>query len=151
ERGAMRVGISSHEPSADTLLERVLLSPPMVGSDLTGDVTTRQPYAVPALGGRRFTVAAVDLGIKAMTPRLMAERGIETHVVPVTSTIADIVALQPDGLFLSNGPGDPAMADHAVDVVREALNRGLPVFGICFGNQVLGRALGVGASKLRNG
>jgi carbamoyl-phosphate synthase small subunit len=151
ERGAMRVGISALEPSADTLLERVLLTPPMAGSNLTADVTTRQPYVVPPVGERRFTVAAVDLGIKAMTPRLMAERGIETHVVPVNSTIADIVALQPDGLFLSNGPGDPATADHAVDVVREALNRGLPVFGICFGNQVLGRALGFGTYKLRYG
>jgi carbamoyl-phosphate synthase small subunit len=151
ERGAMRVGISTGEPSVERLLERVLAVPPMVGSDLSGDVTTRRPYLVPADGQRRYAVAALDLGIKTMTPRLMARRGIETHVVPATSTMADIAAVEPDGLFLSNGPGDPATADHAVGVVKEALRLRLPVFGICFGNQILGRALGFGTYKLRYG
>ena len=151
ERGVMRVGISTTELAVEALRERVLATPPMAGSDLTGDVTTRRPYVVPAIGERRFIVVALDLGIKAMTPRLMADRGIETHVVPATSTIADIAALEPDGLFLSNGPGDPATADHAVSVVEEALRRPLPVFGICFGNQILGRALGFGTYKLRYG
>jgi carbamoyl-phosphate synthase small subunit len=151
ERGAMRVGISTLEPSVDALLEQVLASPPMVGSDLSAAVTTRRPYVVPARGRRRFTVIALDLGIKAMTPRLMADRGIETHVVPATSTIDDVIARDPDGLFVSNGPGDPATADHAVQVVQAALARRLPVFGICFGNQILGRALGFGTYKLRYG
>jgi carbamoyl-phosphate synthase small subunit len=151
ERGAMRVGISTIESSPDALRKRVLAAPSMVGSDLSGDVTTRQPYTVPASGERRFTVVALDLGIKAMTPRLMAQRGIETHVVPATSSVSDITALEPDGLFLSNGPGDPATADHAVEVVTAALRRQLPVFGICFGNQILGRALGFGTYKLRYG
>jgi carbamoyl-phosphate synthase small subunit len=151
ERGAMRVGISTIEPSVERLLERVLVMPSMMGSDLSGDVTTRRPYLVPADGQRRYAVAALDLGIKTMTPRLMARRGIETHVVPATSTMADIAALEPDGLFLSNGPGDPATADHAVGVVKEALRLRLPVFGICFGNQILGRALGFGTYKLRYG
>jgi carbamoyl-phosphate synthase small subunit len=151
ERGAMRVGISTAESSPDALLNRVLAAPPMVGSDLSGDVTTRHPYVVPADGQRRFTVVALDLGIKAMTPRLMAQRGIETHVVPAGSTVADIAALAPDGLFVSNGPGDPATADHAVEIVAAALSRRLPVFGICFGNQILGRALGFGTYKLRYG
>ncbi|HEX2361146.1 MAG TPA: glutamine-hydrolyzing carbamoyl-phosphate synthase small subunit [Jiangellaceae bacterium] len=151
ERGAMRVGISAFEASAELLLERVLASPPMVGSDLSAAVTTRERYVVAAHGERRFTVVALDLGIKAMTPQLMARRGIETHVVPVTSTLAEIAALEPDGLFLSNGPGDPATADHAVSVVQQALARQLPVFGICFGNQVLGRALGLGTYKLQYG
>ena len=151
ERGAMRVGISTVEPSAERLLERVVAVPPMVGSDLSVDVTTRQPYTVPADGERHYTVVALDLGIKAMTPRLMARRGIETRVVPAAATFADIVALEPDGLFLSNGPGDPATADHAVSVVAEALRRRLPVFGICFGNQILGRALGFDTYKLRYG
>jgi carbamoyl-phosphate synthase small subunit len=151
ERGAMRVGISTLEPSVDALLEQVLASPPMVGSDLSPAVTTRRPYVVPARGRRRFTVIALDLGIKAMTPRLMADRGIETHVVPATSTIDDVIARDPDGLFVSNGPGDPATADHAVQVVQAALARRLPVFGICFGNQILGRALGFGTYKLRYG
>ena len=151
DRGAMRVGISTVEPSVERLVERVRAVPPMVGSDLSGDVTTRRPYQVRADGQRRYSVAALDLGIKAMTPRMMARRGIETHVVPATSTIAHIAALEPDGLFLSNGPGDPATADHAVGVVKEALRLRLPVFGICFGNQILGRALGFGTYKLRYG
>lgn len=151
ERGAMRVGISTVEPSAAALLGRVLASPPMEGADLVGDVTTREPYVVRAAGERRFTVAALDLGIKAMTPKRMAERGIETHVLPASSTLDDVLAVEPDGLFLSNGPGDPATADHAVDVLRGALERRLPFFGICFGNQVFGRALGFGTYKLGYG
>jgi carbamoyl-phosphate synthase small subunit len=151
ERGAMRVGISTIVSSPDALHRRVLASPPMIGSELSGDVTTRHPYVVPADGERRFTVIALDLGIKAMTLRLLALRGIEAHVVPATSTIADITAREPDGLFVSNGPGDPATADHAVEVVAAALRRQLPVFGICFGNQILGRALGFGTYKLRYG
>ncbi len=151
ERGAMRVGISTVEPSAAALLGRVLTSPPMVGADLVGDVTTREPYVVRAAGERRFTVAALDLGIKAMTPKRMAERGIETHVLPASSSLDDVLAVEPDGFFLSNGPGDPATADHAVDVLRGALERRLPFFGICFGNQVFGRALGFGTYKLRYG
>jgi carbamoyl-phosphate synthase small subunit len=152
ERGAMRVGIFSGADHLEgDVLARVLESPPMEGSDLSGDVTTVEPYVVPAVGPRRSTVAALDLGIKAMTPRRMAERGMQVHVVPATSTLDDVLAVAPDGLFLSNGPGDPATADHAVSLVRAALDRGLPVFGICFGNQVLGRALGLGTYKLRYG
>ncbi|HMG32077.1 MAG TPA: glutamine-hydrolyzing carbamoyl-phosphate synthase small subunit [Jiangellaceae bacterium] len=151
ERGAMRAGISTVETAADALRKRVLDAPPMAGADLTGDVTTLHAYVVPAAGERRFTVAALDLGIKAMTPRRMAQRGIETHVLPASSTLEDVLTVGPDGLFLSNGPGDPATADHAVDVLREALRRRLPFFGICFGNQVFGRALGFGTYKLGYG
>jgi len=152
ERGAMRVGIfSGADHLVGDLLGRILDSPPMRGADLSGDVTTAEPYVVPAVGARRSTVAALDLGIKAMTPRRMAERGMRVHVLPATSTLDDVLAVAPDGLFLSNGPGDPATADHAVSLVRGALDLGLPVFGICFGNQVLGRALGLGTYKLRYG
>ena len=152
ERGAMRVGIfSGADHLVGDLLGCVLDSPPMRGADLSGDVTTAEPYVVPAVGARRSTVAALDLGIKAMTPRRMAERGMRVHVLPATSTLDDVLAVAPDGLFLSNGPGDPATADHAVSLVRGALDLGLPVFGICFGNQVLGRALGLGTYKLRYG
>jgi carbamoyl-phosphate synthase small subunit len=152
ERGAMRVGIfpGPGDPAGD-LHGRVLAAPPMEGADLSGDVSTPETYVVEALGPRRSTVAALDLGIKAMTPRRMAERGMQVHVLPARSTIDDVLAVGPDGLFLSNGPGDPATADHAVSLVREALGRALPVFGICFGNQVLGRALGLGTYKLRYG
>jgi len=154
ERGAMRVGIFSGadaERAPADLLAQVQESPAMAGADLTGDVTTTEPYVVPAIGETRFTVVAVDLGIKAMTPQQMARRGIEVHVVPAAWSVDQVLALQPDGVFFSNGPGDPATADHAVGVMRELLSRRVPVFGICFGNQILGRALGLGTYKLRYG
>jgi len=154
ERGAMRVGIFSGpdaERTPEELLRAVQGSPQMAGANLTADVTTDEPYVVPAVGERRFTVVAVDLGIKAMTPHQMAERGMEVHVVPAEWSTEQILALEPDGVFFSNGPGDPATADHAVGVVQELLRRRVPVFGICFGNQILGRALGLGTYKLRYG
>jgi carbamoyl-phosphate synthase small subunit len=151
DRGAMRVGVSSVDTDAQSLLERVKASPPMVGADLTDDVTTPAPYVVEPAGEARFTVVAVDLGIKAMTPRRMAERGMRVHVVPAGTTVEQVRALSPDGVFFSNGPGDPATADDAVDLMRGVLTADLPVFGICFGNQVFGRALGFGTFKLRFG
>ncbi|MFF2378121.1 glutamine-hydrolyzing carbamoyl-phosphate synthase small subunit [Streptomyces xiamenensis] len=153
ERGAMRVGIFSGDALAaeDELLTRVKAAPQMSGADLAAEVATTEPYTVPAQGERRFTVAAVDLGIKGMTPHRMAERGIEVHVLPATATVEEIYATAPDGVFFSNGPGDPATADHAVALMRGVLERGTPLFGICFGNQILGRALGFGTYKLKYG
>jgi carbamoyl-phosphate synthase small subunit len=154
ERGAMRVGVFSGDAAqraSDALLEAVLDSPQMAGADLTGDVTTAQTYVVPAIGERRFTVAAVDLGIKAMTPHRLAERGVEVHVVPATISADDLLGLGADGLFFSNGPGDPATADHAVSLLAAGLTAGAPTFGICFGNQVFGRALGLPTYKLKYG
>ncbi|MFF7636993.1 glutamine-hydrolyzing carbamoyl-phosphate synthase small subunit [Kitasatospora sp. NPDC008050] len=153
ERGAMRVGIFSGPALAEPaeLLSRVLRAPEMKGADLCAEVATTEPYIVPAIGEKKFTVAAVDLGIKAMTPQRMAERGIEVHVLPANATAEDIYAVQPDGVFFSNGPGDPATADHQVAVLREVLSRKTPFFGICFGNQILGRALGFGTYKLKYG
>ncbi|UWE09450.1 carbamoyl phosphate synthase small subunit [Actinacidiphila bryophytorum] len=151
ERGAMRVGIFSGNALADegTLLARVRQAPEMTGADLSAEVATDQPYVVPAVGERRFTVAALDLGIKGMTPHRMAERGIEVHVLPATASVEDVYAVAPDGVFLSNGPGDPATAD--LTVIQAVLERGTPLFGICFGNQLLGRALGFGTYKLKYG
>jgi len=151
ERGAMRVGVSSVETDPGALLARVRASPSMVGADLARDVTTQTPYVVPAVGERRFRVACLDLGIKAMTPHRMAQRGIEVHVLPATSTAADLLAAGDDGVFFSNGPGDPAAADYAVEAARGVLQAGRPFFGICFGNQILGRALGFGTYKLKYG
>ncbi|AZK93153.1 MULTISPECIES: glutamine-hydrolyzing carbamoyl-phosphate synthase small subunit [Streptomyces] len=154
ERGAMRVGIFSGDalPDEAALLTRVQAAPQMTGADLSAEVATAETYVVPATGEKRFTVAALDLGIKGMTPQLMAERGIEVHVLPATATADEVYAIAPggpDGVFLSNGPGDPATAD--LTVVREVLERGTPLFGICFGNQLLGRALGFGTYKLKYG
>ncbi|MDI5964701.1 glutamine-hydrolyzing carbamoyl-phosphate synthase small subunit [Streptomyces sp. SL13] len=153
ERGAMRVGIFSGaaEALADEglLLTKVRQAPEMAGADLAAEVATPEPYVVPAVGTKRFTVAALDLGIKGMTPHRMAERGIEVHVLPGTATLEQVYAAGPDGVFLSNGPGDPATAD--LTVVRGVLERRTPLFGICFGNQILGRALGFGTYKLKYG
>jgi carbamoyl-phosphate synthase small subunit len=153
ERGAMRAVLSSVDTDVPALLDRVLASPEMVGADLAAQVSTAQAYVARPPDGTptRARVVALDLGIKRMTPTRMAQRGIETHVLPATATAADVAALAPDGLFLSNGPGDPATAAAAVALVRDALEGGLPVFGICFGHQVLGRALGFGTYKLRFG
>jgi carbamoyl-phosphate synthase small subunit len=152
ERGAMRVGVSSVERVPEALLERVRSSPSMLRADLAPQVSTPTPYVVAAAGGApRLRVAALDLGIKAMTPRLMARRGIEVHVLPAGSTGDDLLAVEPDGVFVSNGPGDPATADYAVAAVRTVLDAGRPLFGICFGNQILGRALGFGTFKLKYG
>jgi carbamoyl-phosphate synthase small subunit len=153
EHGSMRAGIFSGDALADPpqLLARVLASPSMAGADLLGEVTTTNPYAVPATAQRRFRVVALDLGIKSNTPRMLAALGIETHVLPATATLDQVLELSPDGVFLSNGPGDPATAHHAVALTREVLERRLPLFGICFGNQILGRALGRGTYKMRYG
>ncbi|WP_369167927.1 glutamine-hydrolyzing carbamoyl-phosphate synthase small subunit [Streptomyces sp. R28] len=153
ERGAMRVGIFSGNalPDEGTMLAEVRQAPEMKGADLSAEVATKETYVVPAIGEKKFTVAAVDLGIKGMTPHRMAERGIEVHVLPATATAEDVYAVNPDGVFFSNGPGDPATADHPVSVMQAVLERGTPLFGICFGNQILGRALGFGTYKLKYG
>ncbi|MDT4943751.1 MAG: carbamoyl-phosphate synthase small subunit [Pseudonocardiales bacterium] len=151
ERGAMRCGISTVDTDRDSLLAKVVASAPMVGADLSAEVTTGQPYRVDAVGEHRFTVAALDFGIKSMTPRRMAERGITSHVLPSGSTADEVLATGADAVFLANGPGDPATADVAVATVRELLRRDVPIFGICFGNQVLGRAFGFGTYKLGYG
>src|SRR6516164_4529772 len=153
ERGAMRAAVSTAGGDPQALLSRVLASPPMLGADLAREVSTPEPYTVsPPPGTRvRYRVAAVDLGIKAMTPRSMARRGCQVRVLPATSTAADILATGPDGVFFSNGPGDPAAAGYAVEAARGILAEGVPLFGICLGSQILGRALGLGTYKLRFG
>jgi carbamoyl-phosphate synthase small subunit len=154
ERGAMRVGVFSGaaalQPVAE-LLGRVLASPEMVGAALADEVSVDVEEVIEAVGERRFTVAAVDLGIKGATPRHMAERGVEVHILPSTTSAERLLEVGVDGVFFSNGPGDPATADHAVALVTAALEAGRPLFGICFGNQLLGRALGFGTYKLRYG
>ncbi|MGW1131005.1 glutamine-hydrolyzing carbamoyl-phosphate synthase small subunit [Streptomyces griseoluteus] len=153
ERGSMRAGIFSGDalaPDAE-LVRRVQAQPHMKGASLYEEVATKEAYVVPAVGEKKFTVAAIDLGIKGMTPQRMAERGIEVHVLPATATAEDVYAVQPDGVFFSNGPGDPATADGPVALMTAVLERKTPLFGICFGNQILGRALGFGTYKLKYG
>jgi carbamoyl-phosphate synthase small subunit len=152
DRGAMRVGIFSDvEISREEMVIEVRKTEAMSGAYLSADVSTEKPYIVPALGQKRFTVAAIDLGIKGATPRALAARGVEVHVIPYNSTLEDIKAIQPDGVFLSNGPGDPATMDEVVQLVRDILLEEIPIFGICFGHQILGRALGFDTYKLQFG
>ena len=154
DRGAMRAGIFSGDEAqldAQTQLEAVRTSAPMVGSRLVDEVTTAEPYTIPAVGPQRFRVVAYDLGIKSATPEQLAARGMEVTVVPASTPFERLGELAPDGVFFSNGPGDPATSDHEVEVLRSVLRAGIPFFGICFGNQLLGRALGFDTFKLTFG
>jgi carbamoyl-phosphate synthase small subunit len=153
ERGAMRAAIATGGADPGSVLRRVLASPSMIGADLAREVSTATPYTVDPPPGVtvRYRVVAVDLGIKTATPRSMARRGGQVQVLPATSTAAEILAAGPDGVFFSNGPGDPAAAGYAVEAMRGVLAERVPVFGICLGSQILGRALGLGTYKLRFG
>jgi carbamoyl-phosphate synthase small subunit len=175
EEGVMRAGIFSGEDlvrdgyarSVEELVAQVQASPQMAGADLAREVSTTEAYTVEPRGewlennpGKApvATVVAVDLGIKTMTPVRLAERGVRVVVVPQASTVADIEGVfaalpddAPRGVFFSNGPGDPAAAGHEVELLRAVLDRRIPFFGICFGNQLLGRALGYGTYKMDYG
>jgi carbamoyl-phosphate synthase small subunit len=152
DRGAMRVGIFSDvELTREEMVIEVRKTDAMSGAYLSEDVSTEQRYVVPAIGKKRFKVAAIDLGIKGATPRALAARGVEVHVLPYNSSFEDIEAIEPDGVFLSNGPGDPSTMNDVVELVREVLGAQIPIFGICFGHQILGRALGFETYKLQFG
>jgi len=152
DRGAMRVGIFSDvELTREEMVIEVRKTEAMSGAFLSEDVSTEQTYVVPAVGKKKFTVAAIDLGIKGATPRALAARGVEVHVLAFNSTFEEIQAVKPDGVFLSNGPGDPSTMNALVDLVREVLGAEIPIFGICFGHQILGRALGFETYKLQFG
>ena len=156
DRGSMRAGIFSGEAASRSmaeLVEEVRSQPEMKGARLAEEVTAESAYVVePADHGWQgeplASVAAIDLGLKNMTPVRMAERGLRVHVLPATTTFAEIEQLDADGVFLSNGPGDPATAATQIGLLRAVLDAKKPFFGICFGNQILGRALGFGTYKL---
>ena len=151
DRGAMRMGIFSETTlTRSEMIIKVRATDAMAGAFLANDVTTKEKYVVSPPAGTevRFRVAAIDLGIKNATPRSMSERGIEVTVYPLGTTAEEIKASHPDGLFISNGPGDPATMTQVVDLVREFLTDEIPTFGICFGHQILGRALGFDTYKL---
>ena len=152
-RGSMKAGVFSGAALADAeeLVARVRGQAAMLGADLAGEVSTGGSYVVEPEGPQRFTVAALDLGIKTNTPRNFTKRGVRSHVLPSSVSFSEIADLRPDGVFLSNGPGDPATADHVVAVTQEVLGAGIPLFGICFGNQILGRALGRSTYKMTFG
>ena len=151
DRGAMKVGIFSNTTlTKEEMVVRVRKIAPMSGAFLATDVTTKKPYVINPPKGivTKFKVAAIDLGIKAATPKAMAKLGIQVHVLPMTTTLDQIKELNVDGVFLSNGPGDPAAMVEVVELVRSILLEEIPFFGICFGHQILGRALGFETYKL---
>lgn len=152
--GSIAAGIFSGadaEAPREELVEKVRSQPAMAGADLAREVSTDEAYEVPAEGEERFTVVAYDMGIKSNTPRHLARRGVHTVVVPANTPYKDIEKYHADGVFISNGPGDPATADEMVEVTRDVIRAHVPLFGICFGNQILGRALGLETYKLKFG
>jgi carbamoyl-phosphate synthase small subunit len=146
--GAMRGAIAPADTDADELLERVHEHPRMEGLDLACAVSTDRRYEVPAVGQERFHVLAYDYGLKAHSPRLLAERGCRVTILPGTTTVDEILAEDPDGLFVSNGPGDPGAVEHAQEAIVRLSERAVPVFGICLGHQLIARAFGGRTFKL---
>ena len=150
DRGSMRAGIFSGDAlRSDTeMVAAVLSEPEMAGRSLSAEVsvTERQEHA--AIGEPVGRVAVLDLGIKAATIRYLRERGFDLIVLPQSTTFSEIQELDVDAVFFSNGPGDPAASDEHVELLQEVLRAGIPFFGICFGNQLLGRALGFETYKL---
>ncbi|KJL18873.1 Carbamoyl-phosphate synthase small chain [Microbacterium azadirachtae] len=152
--GSMRGGIFSGADAAldaDEQLRRVTEAPEMAGQNLSAQVSVSVAEVTPATGERIGNLAVLDLGVKQSTLDNLAARGFDVHVLPQSSTFADIAAIEPVAVFYSNGPGDPSASDAQVAVLREVLDAGLPYFGICFGNQLFGRALGLGTYKLTFG
>lgn len=149
-QGAMRAAISTEVLDADALLAEVVRAPVMEGSDLASEVSTREPYDVPA-AQERFRVVAYDFGLKRNQLRLLSARGCSLRVVPVSTPAQEVLATEPDGVFLSNGPGDPAAVTAGIAAIRELLRARVPVFGICLGNQLLGHAVGASTYKLAFG
>lgn len=150
-RGAMRGAIVPAIHVVDEVLEQILAQPQMEGLDLASGVSTSERYDVPAVGEERFTVLAYDFGVKAHSPKLLAERGCRVTVIPAETTAEEILADPPDGLFVSNGPGDPAAVEGAQDAILRLSEADVPVFGICLGHQLISRAFGAETYKLAFG
>lgn len=154
DAGSMRAGIFSGADAAlssDEQLAIVRAGTDMTGLNLSGSVSTLEPYVVAATGERLGNLAVLDLGVKTSTLGYLAERGFDVHVLPQSSTLEDVMAIEPVAAFFSNGPGDPGASDAHVELLQGILRAGLPFFGICFGNQLLGRALGFSTYKLSFG
>jgi len=148
DKGAMRACLSTIDLNEDSLIEKARRSPSMENRELASVVSTKEPYDFPAVGQERFHVVCYDFGVKRNSLRELAERGVRTTVVPSSTPANEVLAMQPDGIFLSNGPGDPASMDREVTEIRQLLNASVPMFGICFGHQLLGRAFGAKTFKL---
>jgi carbamoyl-phosphate synthase small subunit len=150
-KGAMRACLSTVDLDAASLVEKAKLSPAMENRELASMVTCREIYEVPAEGEERFHVVCYDFGVKLNSLRELSRMNCRVTVVPANTPATEVLALQPDGIFLSNGPGDPASMTKVVEEVRSVTRSGLPTFGICFGHQLLGRAFGGTTYKLQFG
>jgi carbamoyl-phosphate synthase small subunit len=151
DRGAMRACLSTADLDEKSLVEKARNSVPMENRELASAVTTAAPYEYPAEGRERFHVVCYDFGVKLNSLREFARLGCKLTVVPAATPAAEVLKLKPDGIFLSNGPGDPAAMAGVVEEIRRVAESGTPVFGICFGHQLLGRAFGGTTYKLRFG
>jgi carbamoyl-phosphate synthase small subunit len=149
--GAMRGAIAPGSTDQSELLRQIHLQPRMEGLDLACGVSTEERYVVPAVGPRRYRVLAFDFGVKTHSLKLLSERGCEVTVLPATTPASEILESSFDGLFLSNGPGDPEAVGHVLDTIRELADRDTPIFGICLGHQLIGRAFGATTYKLLYG
>jgi carbamoyl-phosphate synthase small subunit len=151
DKGAMRACLSSIDTDESSLVQKALESPPMENRELASVVTTKEAYDCPAQGQERFHIVCYDFGVKRNSLRELAKHGVRTTVVPASTSAADALALNPDGIFLSNGPGDPASMNPEVEEIKKLLGASIPLFGICFGHQLLGRAFGGKTFKLTFG
>jgi carbamoyl-phosphate synthase small subunit len=151
DKGAMRACLSTIDLNETSLVEKALQSPAMENRELASQVTCRSPYEIPAEGEERFHVVCYDFGVKLNSLRSLAKMHCRVTVVPADTPAAEVIRLKPDGIFLSNGPGDPASMTKVVEEVRRVIEAGVPTFGICFGHQLLGRAFGGTTYKLRFG
>ena len=151
DKGAMRACLSSTDLDEMSLVEKARNSPAMENRELASVVTCERPYEVAAEGEERFHVICYDFGVKLNSLREFARAGCRVTVVPASTTASEVLAMKPDGIFLSNGPGDPASMTQVVEEVRRVAQSGLPTFGICFGHQLLGRAFGGTTYKLQFG
>ena len=148
DHGAMRGAIASASmPEAD-VLEQIRAHPQMEGLNLASGVSTNEAYEVAAVGEERFHVVSYDFGVKAHSPKLLAERGCRVTVVPAETSLDELRALEPDGIFVSNGPGDPATVGSAAEAIRSFSEAGVPIFGICLGHQLIAQAFGAETFKL---
>ncbi|MEX2324892.1 MAG: glutamine-hydrolyzing carbamoyl-phosphate synthase small subunit [Nitriliruptoraceae bacterium] len=150
ERGAMRAAISTEILDVDELVAKTADSPGMQGAELASEVTTAAPYVIEADDQQRCRIVAIDFGMKRSIGRQLAAHGAQVHVLPADSTADDVLALEPDGVMLTNGPGDPAAVRNGIETTHALLGN-VPVFGICLGSQLLGHALGAATYKLRFG
>jgi carbamoyl-phosphate synthase small subunit len=149
--GAMRGAIAPASVDRDELLEQIRAQPAMEGLDLACGVSTTERYVVPAEGEQKYRVLAYDFGVKSHSLQLLAQRGCEVTVIPATTKPEEILASDPDGLFISNGPGDPEAVGHALESIRALADQSTPIFGICLGHQLIARAFGAHTFKLLYG